>query len=92
MIGSSILFTAGLAAAIFYKRIPGIRNFTSKKARVLWSSFFLFVPSGTFSFLINMYSSNDIELGFMKNKENFGRYMATKDITKINPDVRMVDD
>lgn len=82
----------GVAAAVFYKRIPWIRRFTSKTARVLWSTFFIFIPSGIYSAACNAYSEKDMELAFMKGSENFGRYMATRDIRKINPDVRMVED
>jgi hypothetical protein len=60
MYGSSGLFFAGILAAIFYKRIPWIRNFTSKKARVLWSSFFIFIPSGIFAGVWNSLSQVDL--------------------------------
>ena len=83
---------SGIAAAVFYKRLPWIKKFTSRTARVLWSSFFIFVPSGIYSAICNFYSSQDVETGWIKNRENFGRYMATRDITKINPDVRIVND
>jgi hypothetical protein len=29
---------------------------------------------------------------FARNSQSFALYKATKDITKLNPDVRMVDD
>jgi hypothetical protein len=34
-----------LIPVIFYKRIPWIKKFTSKPARVLWSVGFVFLPS-----------------------------------------------
>lgn len=45
---NSILSTVAAVFAgvpiVFYKRIPWIRTFTSTRARVLWSIFFLLMP------------------------------------------------
>lgn len=89
---TSALFFLGIAASIFYKRIPGIRRFKSKTARVLWSFFFIFIPSGTFAAFWNKYTAQDMQLKFMTHRENFGSYIATRDITKLNPGIRMTDD
>lgn len=39
-----VLFVAAIAAIIFHKRIPKIKNFTSTKARVLFGLLWLSTP------------------------------------------------
>ena len=48
-----VLFTAAIAAIIFHKRIPKLRNFTSTKARVLFGLLWLstpFIPAFYYAF------------------------------------------
>ena len=90
--GSSSLFLLGVAGAVFYKRLPWIKRFTSKKARFLWSAFFILIPSGVFSAFWNAYTASDVEMKFAKNSQNFAMFKASGDITKLNPNVRMVED
>lgn len=58
--GSSSLFLAGVAASVFYKRIPWIKSFTSTSARALWSIFLIFIPSGIFSGIWNNFTQSDL--------------------------------
>jgi hypothetical protein len=39
------VFTVMLIPIIFHKKIPGLKRFTSKKARFFWGFGFIFIPT-----------------------------------------------
>ena len=90
--GTTILMTMGVAASLWYKKLPWFKKFNSTLGRTLWSAFFILVPAGVFSGVWNSLTSQDMQVQFMKYGPDFMRYLATRDITKLNSDVRLTND
>lgn len=76
---------------ILYKRIPWIKTFTSTKARVLWSIFFIMFPLAVVSAIQATRFSDMITRHYKLNGEKFVEYKRSGDITKINPEITLVD-
>lgn len=85
------VLTLSLIPVIFYKRIPKLRNFTSKKARVLWSMFFIFVPASIANAFQTKALTDFIQRRWYLRGEDFIKYKLTGDLHKINDEARLVD-
>ena len=47
------LFTFTLIPAIFYKKMPILKKYTSKKARVLWTIALLIIPTNILNYTLS---------------------------------------
>ena len=76
---------------IFHKRIPKLKEYTSKKARFFFGILFLSIPIITSSVIYGS-SQTKIKEHFQKKEEAFKLYRLTGDITKINPNIQFIKD
>jgi len=85
------LFLTSLIPIFFHKRIPKLKNFTSKKARFLFGLLFLTIPI-TISGLIYAQSESKIMNKYQYHLEEFKRYRLTGDVTYMNPNIQFIKD
>lgn len=76
---------------IFYKRIPGLRNFRSKYARVLWSLAFIFLPASIANIFQQKSITDFITRRWYLRADDFITYKLSGDVLRINEEVRLVD-
>ena len=76
---------------VFHKRIPGLKSFTSRKGRILFGLFFLFVPTNIVNFFISRGLEGKVQQSYQLNGEDFKRYRMNGDITLMNNNIRFLD-
>ena len=85
------MFLVSLVPVIFHKKLPVLKKFTSKKARVLWGVGFIFIPANIAGGLIGRSATAEATTSYQLNLMDFRQYRQNKDITQINPDIKLAE-
>ncbi len=83
------LFTITLIPAIFYKKMPILKKYTSKKARVLWTFALLFIPTNIANYMLASKVQAEIAQSYGLNQLDFMRYRQVGDVLVMNPSLQL---
>ena len=86
----SVLFFASLVPIFFHKRIPKLKNFTTKKARFGFAILFLAVPISVGSYFSNSFQS-EVMQSYKLHEADFKKYRLTGDYRIMNDKLRVID-
>ena len=81
----TVMFSVGLVPAIFYKHMPVLKRFPSKKARILWTLAILFIPTNLVNGYFGYKLQGEASQSYNANVMDFMRYRQTGDVTVMNP-------
>lgn len=84
-------FCLFLVPVIFHKRIPGLKRFTSKKARFFFGLLFIFVPPSIVSQYFSTSFEKKIQQSYQLHGDDFVKYRMTGDILRINDQIKFAD-
>ena len=87
----TFIFTVGLIPAIFYKKMPILKRYTSKKARVLWTLAILFIPTNIANYYFASKVQSEIIQSYALNQLDFMRYRQSGDVTIMNPSIKFAE-
>jgi hypothetical protein len=79
------LFFVSILPVVLHKRIYWLRNYTSKKSRILWGLGWILLPSNLLAFYFQNDFQRELGLKYEFNRNLFKIMVETGDINVCNP-------
>ena len=80
-----------LLPIFLHKRIYLLRNYQSRKARILFGLGWVYIPLTSVALYFNSITTREIMLKYEVNRDLFTRMLETGDLNVTNPSLEWVD-